>query len=224
MDAALERAGGVYYYPLWQCRPKNIEVPVNSELDKNIDEAEKLISKLFAEHKTVSDKDLAGLDRLLLNIEAFSPAAVAGLRGAYFALKKDMKKATEWHEKAVVEAQAQPSAYMRYADSLSYLSDFRNSCMLYVKAAEAAGVNTAEAREPLFRALAIAIIERYKDIVEQWLPVFTSIHGTDHMLLALRKKVESGKNATACYSASCASGVLDDWNHPDEDEAWQHLQ
>ena len=187
-----------------------------------IDETLELINKLDLRGSAPSDFDFARLEKLIKQIEKIDKAASLSFRETFYRLKCDYTQAEYWHEAALQEAPSSPSVYRNFAVTLSREGKYNQAVEVLLKGFS----NTDVILESLRDLLADAFMAERVDVIKTWLPKYNSLTGESLTPDQLEKLVGFGVSdisADECYAASCALGCLDDWDSPEEDEAWRHL-
>ena len=187
-----------------------------------IDETLELINKLDLCGSAPSDFDFARLDKLITQIEKLDRAASLSFRGTFYRLKCEYARAEQWHEAALREAPSSPAVYHNFAVTLSREGKYNQAIEVLLKGFSNTGIMLTSLRD----LLADAFMANRVDVIETWLPKYNSLTGenlTPDHLEELVKFGVSDVSADECYAASCALGCLDDWNSPEEDDAWRHL-
>ena len=187
-----------------------------------------LVSLLFRCGGEPPDFALARLDALLQLLEKSDRPAFLSFRGAFFALKGDREASAQCHQAAIAAEPDGHRAYIRYAESLSYLKDYDAAIRMYEQAAGTVGNEEPERRLAVLNGLLFtACLAGITQNLDHWLEAYESLAGEAHGIAAQLRDgcvLERDCCAVQCYAAACSSGAFKDWEHPDEDEAWKHLQ
>lgn len=192
-----------------------------------IREIEAFIRALALRGQPPAPHELVWLDTLLHPLEKLDSPAAKGLRGCFFALQGEKDAAAQWHEAAIAEQPENPDEYVRHAESLARMNDQDKATARYAEALQK-NFDSPEQRAGIlnafiFTALCAGKVELLREKVEEYAVLTGEEHGVVELLRSGDVVVRNGA-AAQCYAAACASGAFKDWEHPDEDEAWKHLQ
>ncbi len=187
-----------------------------------VGETLELIKRLEQSGSNPSNFDFARLDKLITQIEKLDRAASLSFRGTFYRLKCEYARAEEWHEAALRESPNNPNVYHNFAVTLSREGKHVQAIKILLEGFTNAGIMLESLRDLLINAHMAGRV----DIIEAWLPKYNALAGERLTLDKLEKQIGVGVSnvsADECYAASCALGCLDDWNSPEEDDAWRHL-
>ena len=170
-----------------------------------------------------SQFELYSLNRRIQQLERLGHSASLSFRGAYYSLQGDFDRAEECHEKAIAE---NPEGYkfFNYAMTLQLEGKYAQAVVMLLRAKELCSANLFCMGILLQNAAWSGQIE----VLKEWLPKYRSLLKDDDLTvdkcIELFGPVKTNPEPDESYAATCASGVLSDWDRPEEDEAWQHLQ
>ena len=171
-----------------------------------------------------SPDELLQLDALIRQAALEQPLIEHAFRAVYHALNEDHEASMRSHDLACEHAHPDNGyIHAAYAASL----DIFGRCDEAVDAALRA-VQRGE-DQFMFQLIVYAYKARRHDVLESWLPRYAVAYGREHPVEQWLREEEDGFmeddcDACECRHASCASEILSEWNHPDEEEAWRHLQ
>lgn len=169
-----------------------------------------------------SQFDLYRLNHLIEQLEKVDYPASLSFRGAYYSLQGKFDKAEEYHKEAI-KMQPGANTFFNYAMTLQIEEKYAQAVEMLLKAKELCSTD--------FRCMEVLLQNAAWSgqiaLVEEWLPRYSSLTGVNLTVdnyIALLGPAKTTLESDESYAATCASGVLSDWDSPEEEEAWQHLQ